>query len=127
MSITSDREQRAVLWTDLVADLTGIGDVYGALAAGEWGKAKELRHRFEADMRLLDDIGWGREDIHSDTYAITVEADALRRVFVRLHDDAERHATRQLMDTSLDDAMRSTRTYANLLFQLARARSGADA
>ncbi len=77
-------------------------------------------------MRLLDHIGWGREDNHSDTYAITVEADALRRVFVRLH-DTERHATRQLMDTSLDDAMRSTRTYANLLYQLARARGGAEA
>ncbi len=120
MSITIDRGQRAVLWTDLVADLIGIGDVYGALAAGEWGKAQELRHRFDEDMRLLDDIGWGGED-PGESFAITVAPDALRRTIERLHADSERLANQQLIDTSLDDSMRSIRTHADLLHQIERA------
>jgi hypothetical protein len=115
MCITITREQRAVLWADLAGDLTAIGDVYGALARGEWAKAQKLRCRFEEDMRLLDDIGWAREDPESKAYEITIAADDLRRTIERLHADAESLVSEQLMETGLDDSMRSVRTHAELL------------
>jgi hypothetical protein len=124
MTITIDREQRHVLWADLVADLTGIDDVYRALDHGEWAKAQALRCRFEEDMRVLDDIGWARDDNESETYAITVAPEALRRTIERLYVDCERFAGEQLLETSLDDTMRSIRTYGALLNQLAQATDG---
>lgn len=121
MTITIDRTQRDVLWADIVADLTGIDDIYRALDHGEFAKAQVLRCRFEEDMRLLDDIGWAREDHESDSYAITVPPDDLRRTIKRLHDIAERIAHRQLVESSLDDIVRSLRTHAGLLDQIEQA------
>lgn len=121
MTITIDRMQRAVLWADIVTDLTALDDLYRALDCGEYAKAKALRCRFEADMRVLDDIGWARDDHESETYAITVPLDELRRTIKRLHDDAEGVAHRQLVDSSLDDVVRSLRTHSALLDQIEQA------
>jgi hypothetical protein len=43
-------------------DLTDVGDIFICLRHGDIDEARRLRRRREADMRLLDDLGWAIHD-----------------------------------------------------------------
>src|SRR6185312_1512941 len=112
MDVTIDAEQRAALWGDLTLDLTGIDGVYLAIRDHEREKARALRCRFEQDMRLLDDIGWAKQQ-PGEQFALTIPPGELRPVLQRLHDNASRHAHQPLGGTQA--ALRGVEIYADLL------------
>lgn len=101
MPLTLRPAYRAVLRRQLITELTGIGDVYLAVEADQWGTALALRRRFEDCMRLLDDLGW-REDDPAEGFAITMDPIALMRVLARLHERAgetlEQHVAETLVE-----------------------------
>jgi len=115
MNVTIDAEQRAALWEDVTQDLTGIDGVYLAIRDEQWEKARALRCRFEADMRLLDDIGWAEHEPHQH-FDLTIPADELRLTLRRLHENASRHAHQLLGGTRA--ALRGVEIYADLLKRL---------
>lgn len=76
MSLTIDREQRDAIHGELVRQLTGVGDVYIAIARDDYADACQLRDRFEAAMRLLDDLGW-EPDTARQSFELTAPAGQL--------------------------------------------------
>lgn len=84
MPVTIRPNARAVLRRQLLSELSGIGDIYLAVEAGDWATARTLRRRYEDCMRLLDDLGW-REDDPAEEFAITMDPVALMRVLAQLH------------------------------------------
>jgi hypothetical protein len=118
MSVTITREQREVLWENVVTDLNGIGDIYVALHNEQWAKARALRMRFEADMRLLDDIGWARHD-PGQRFELTIPLDELKATLERLCADAERFIVRPLLEGDVEQELRRLRAHAAILDQLA--------
>lgn len=95
------RAQRDVLRRQVITELTGIGDVYLAVEAGQWGTALRLRERHEDAMRLLDDLGW-REDDPAEEFAITTDAARLTRCLAQLGDRAAQTIA-QYVETVADD------------------------
>lgn len=85
MSVTLKPTARGFLRGQVLAELSGIGDIYIAADAGQWGTALALRRRYEDCMRLLDDLGW-REDDPAEEFAITMEPIPLMRVLARVHE-----------------------------------------
>ncbi len=85
MSVTLKPTARGLLRRQVLAELSGIGDIYIATNADRWGTALALRRRYDDCMRLLDDLGW-REDDPADEFAITMEPIPLMRVLARLHE-----------------------------------------
>jgi hypothetical protein len=83
VAVTIVREQRDVVYDQLVADLSAVGDLHIELSAGRFDAARRLRRRFFDEMRLLDEIGWGAED-PGETFAITMERAALVDTLARL-------------------------------------------
>ncbi|HYI79586.1 MAG TPA: hypothetical protein VEW67_01850 [Thermoleophilaceae bacterium] len=61
MGITIGREQRDAIYQEVALDLNGLTDLWTEFDRGSFDRARELRTRFELDMRLLDDIGWEPE------------------------------------------------------------------
>ena len=61
MGITIGREQRDAIYQEVALDLTGLTDLWTEFNRGNFDRARELRTRFELDMRLLDNIGWEPE------------------------------------------------------------------
>jgi hypothetical protein len=110
MSITLTRAHRDVLYAAVVADLSGVGDIFAALSQGDVEEARKLRQRFGLGMLLLDDLGWGEDD-PGDEFAMTMDpvalATALRNLNavaadgVRIHidgDRAEQEAVKECAD-----------------------------
>ncbi len=87
MPLTIKPTARGILRRQVLAQLSGIGDIHIALADGQWATAQTLRRRYENCLRLLDDLGW-REDDPADECAITMEPVPLMRVLARLHERA---------------------------------------
>lgn len=84
VALTIARDRRDVLYNQLVADLSAVGDIHIDLREGRYNAARALRHRYFAEMRLLDEIGWGAED-PGETFAITMERPALVDTLARLN------------------------------------------
>lgn len=57
-----DRGQRNLLYAAVLDDLRPLGDLFRAVARGDYERARDLRRQYEDAFRLLDDIGWGPED-----------------------------------------------------------------
>lgn len=97
MSLTLKPTARRLLRRRLLGELSGIGDIFIAANAEQWGTALALRRRYEDCMRLLDDLGW-REDDPAEEFAITMEPVPLMRVLARVHEncgeDVEEHVAR---------------------------------
>jgi hypothetical protein len=85
--LTVRRAERYPLWDLIHMLLASIDDIFWAVDRGRPNDARMLRHRYRDLMRLLDDIGWVREDERAE-YAITMEPAALMRVLARLHEQA---------------------------------------
>ncbi len=84
VAVTIAREQRDVLYDQLVADLSAVGDIHIDLREGRFAAARVARRRFFDAMRLLDEIGWGAED-PGETFAITMDRTALVDTLARLN------------------------------------------
>jgi hypothetical protein len=87
MAITISREQRDAIYQELVLDLSGVGNIFHALNSDDYGKARQYRRRFEEDMRLLDDLGWGPEQ-DADEFELTMPNPDLAGALRRLNDSA---------------------------------------
>ncbi len=82
-------EQRGILYSQAMLDLTGIGDIWLTIERGEMDDARAYRRQYEDDMRLLDDLG--REEIDlRDAYPVTMPLEQLERVVQRFLDLAEK-------------------------------------
>lgn len=53
-----NRDERDVLYRAIIADLPRIVDVVLAIGRSEYALARVLRTRYEAELLLLDDLGW---------------------------------------------------------------------
>lgn len=109
MPVTIDRRHRQAIYELLVCDLSGVGDIYLALREPDADYARQLRARFEQDMRLLDDLGW-HGAVAREAFAITMPEQQLTQLLRRLHDGTgaelaaflrERHEAVSAAETSL--------------------------
>jgi hypothetical protein len=85
MGITIGREQRDAIYQEVALDLNGLTDLWTEFDRGNFDRARELRTRFELDMRLLDDIGWEPEQ-ESDEFDLTMDGVDLAAVVSYLID-----------------------------------------
>ena len=80
---TITTEQRDALYAEIIARLSGIGDVLTVIERGEFDKAQLLADEFGDYLRLLaDDLGWG--EIPSGTIELSSPADLIQRAAKRL-------------------------------------------
>lgn len=80
MAIRIDREQRDAIYSEIMVDLSGTGDICIELDRGDYDSARRHRRRFEDDMRLLDDLGWEPDpDPDRDEFELTVPPGQLAR------------------------------------------------
>lgn len=82
-----DRPAREALRGELVDRLSGAGDVHLLLERGDQEGAQRLATALREETRLLDDLGWAREDPR-ETFELTMAATELASVLGRLHRDA---------------------------------------
>jgi hypothetical protein len=71
----------------LVEHLGGLGDVRLAIDRGDVDTARRLAREFTEDFRLLDDIGWGRDE--RVAVPLTIPPGELTAIFNRLRGDAQ--------------------------------------
>lgn len=104
MTITITRAQRDALHEEVMTDLTAVGDVYHLLSQGDSDAARSMWRHFDAEFRLLDEIGWERED-GRERFVIDLPADALVTVLGALHrraeEDLREHITQPREGTDL--------------------------
>jgi hypothetical protein len=84
MSITINRRYRDAIYDGLMTDLSAIGDIFSHLHNDEPAKARRLHHRFEAELRLLDDLGWEQET-QATEFELTMPAQKLRPIIERVY------------------------------------------
>lgn len=76
-SVTISRDAREALYDELKLELSGaLGDIASSLKHGHGEKVRDLRENAERAFRLLDDLGWDRDDDRS-VYRLTMRADEL--------------------------------------------------
>jgi hypothetical protein len=83
MAMTITDVQRAAIYDDVIHELTGVGDIFICLQQGDIDDAQRIRRRCEADMRLLDDLGWAEGDPRG-RFELTMPALQLQRTLGRL-------------------------------------------
>lgn len=84
MSMTINRRYRDTLYAGLMDDLSALDDIERHLRKDEPSDAKRLRNRFDAELRLLDDIGWEREP-DAERFELTMPARELRPIIERIY------------------------------------------
>ncbi len=82
--VAIDRQAREAIYEEVVNHLSGLGDVHINLRQGDYAAAKRLRREFEEDLRLLDDLGWAKDE-RAESFELTMPNDELARVIRRLH------------------------------------------
>lgn len=87
MGLRIVRTQRDALYDCLVAELSVIGDIHQNLRHDDPARAKELRSRCEAEMQLLDDLGWEKEP-DTSLFELTMPASLLRPLIERIYSSA---------------------------------------
>jgi len=88
MSVTITRAQRDALYEEVLGELTGVGDIYICLDHGDAEQARRLWERFEGQLRLLDDIGWGAVEAQ-ERFSLDMPHELLVRTLGRLQERAE--------------------------------------
>jgi hypothetical protein len=79
--------QRDALYDQILDRLSGVGDVWLAVCAENYGAAERLGRTYADDLRLLlDDLGWGEGT--GEAIELTTAPDILRRALTRLRDAA---------------------------------------
>jgi hypothetical protein len=71
----------------LIEHLGGLGDVRLAIDRGDIETARRLAREFAEDFRLLDDIGWGRDE--RIAVPLTIPPGELTAIFNRLRGEAQ--------------------------------------
>lgn len=71
----------------LVEHLGGLGDVRIAIDRGDFDTARRLAREFAEDFRLLDDIGWGRDE--RIVVPLTIPPGELTAIVNRLRGEAQ--------------------------------------
>ena len=84
VNLAIGRGERDALYSALVTELSGVGDIAVHLRGDEIAQAQRLRCRYEQDMRLLDDLGW-EQDPAGDLFDLTMSAAELRLALERLY------------------------------------------
>jgi hypothetical protein len=84
MSMTISRWYRDTLYGGLMDDLSALGDVVTHLRHDEAIDARRLRKRFDAELRLLDDLGWEKEP-DAQHFELTMPASELRPIIERVY------------------------------------------
>lgn len=84
MNFAIGRSGRDALYSALVTELSGVGDIAVHLGANQAVQALQLRVRYEQDMRLLDDLGW-EQNPASELFDITMPRRELRATLERLY------------------------------------------
>lgn len=88
MPLIIQPEQRDALYASITARLTGIGDIYVAVAVEDFDTADRLSSEFADYLRLLhDDLGWG--DSADGPIELKSPLDVLERSLKRLKERAE--------------------------------------
>jgi hypothetical protein len=78
--------ERNALYSLIVARLTGINDVYDAIAREDWVSADRLTGEFSDYLSFIQDLGWGE---HGTGVELSADPNVLRRVLERLLERAE--------------------------------------
>jgi hypothetical protein len=84
MGMTINRPYRDALYDGLMTDLTAHGDIFICLSNDEATEAKRLHHRFRAELRLLDDLGWEHEP-NAEDFELTMPPRELRPIIERVY------------------------------------------
>lgn len=84
MSLTIIRTERDALYHSLVIDLSAIGDIHTSLQHDDTDAAIRLWRRFDAELRLLDDLGWDREQ-QARHFELTMPPAELRPIIERIY------------------------------------------
>ncbi len=91
MKFTITAEQRDALHDQIVDRMSGIGDFELAIRMENYDTAERIGREYADDLRLLlDDLRIGNGD--GESVELQTPPEVLRRVLVRLHDLAARHA-----------------------------------
>lgn len=84
-SITITPEERDILYNRILIRLTGIDDVYRAVARRDWPAAQRLGQEFSDLLRLVcTDLGWG--DARPTPLTLTTPPDVLHRATANLRE-----------------------------------------
>ncbi len=125
MGITIRRDHRNAIYGELLVDLTGTGEIYTHIQNGDYEAAQSTRRRYEENMRLLDDLGWGPEG-DDDEYEITMDAGdlthALRRLNLNAGETIHRHVIEPIESEFTVRAVHAQTAYGDIFAQL----SGTD-
>jgi hypothetical protein len=121
MSITINRRDRDAIYDALMTDLSAIGDIFNHLHNDEPANARRLHHRFEAELRLLDDLGWEQEP-EATEFELTMPARQLRPIIERVYWSAvsslNNHSD-ELIDEAITHLSNATVACPELLARLA--------
>jgi hypothetical protein len=130
MAIRINREQRDAIYSEIVLDLSGTGDIRIELDNGDYEGARRHRRRFEDDMRLLDDLGWEPET-DGEEFALSMPAGQLARALRNLSANARATLHTHIVEPieEHEHAQRATTAqaaYGDMLAQLADPDQEAD-
>lgn len=93
MPVTISRAHRDALYAEVVDVLAAIDDIQLELENGEGEEARRLWRRFDAVLRLLDQLGWDPVQPR-DQVAIDLPPELLVRALGQLEERAE-HGVRE--------------------------------
>lgn len=86
--VTIDREERDGLYELVRNHLASIEDFWVALErTKDFAVAERMGTEFGEDFRLLQDLGWSEHEAR-ETYVLTMPAHELRKLLLRLRDEA---------------------------------------
>ena len=100
MGLSITPQQRDALYDQVLAHLSGIGDIELAVAQGDYKTAKRLGMAFSDELRLVsEDLGWEKHG-SGTTIELKTPPDVLRRALCQMRDvalrlDAGEEAQRQ--------------------------------
>lgn len=84
MSLTITRGERDALYNSLIISLSPIGDIHMSLQEDDPDSAMRLWQRFDAELRLLNDLGWEREQ-QAKRFELTMPPAELRPIIERFY------------------------------------------
>lgn len=88
-TITIDRHQREGLYELIRNNLGSVGDLFDFLEREkDFVEAERLGTEFAADLRLLQDLGWGEND-GRESVELTMPTHELVEALRRLHGEAD--------------------------------------
>lgn len=86
-TVTIGAEQRQALYEVIFDHMSGFDSVLFYTNRGLFDSARERAQDFVQDVRLLEDLGWIRDD-HREAFELTMPVDELIAALERLHSDA---------------------------------------